>query len=203
MKIIVKLFVTFFVLTIITGIIGYVGISSINQISDSFDIIAEETAPELIILGDISSLSHELQLEAISIVLLESMFTDENILQEEYDEYEKISVELDEAIENLEEHGHEEEEGFFETMKELEEDMHAAASNLIKNSKGADQQTILALKEELEHAEHEMHDFLEDRINQEIKEFEMQDATSDKLSIDTINFVLIASGSAMITALVL
>ena len=87
MKIIVKLFVTFFVLTIITGIIGFVGISSINQISDSFDIIAEETAPELIILGDISSLSHELQLEAISIVLLESMFTDENILQEEYDEY--------------------------------------------------------------------------------------------------------------------
>ena len=196
MQIKIKLISSFLVIAVIGGLIGYVGFIGINDVSNTFDVIAKDTVPELILLGEINTLSHEIQLEVVSYVLLVQLSVVDERLQEELDEYEEVSMKLSKVIAELEEHEEAEEEEeveekqFIVSMKESERRLHVAAITLIEKAHIVDQQTIITMKGDLELAELEIHELIETRIELEKEEFKIQDAITDKLSFTTSNFVI-------------
>jgi len=199
-QIIIKLIFSFLAVAIVGGVIGYIGYIGVNDVFTIFDEIADDTAPELILLGEIESLSHELQLEAISYVLLiQSSATDDSI-QEELEEFEKTNIELDEVIFELREHEEAEEEEEVEEMEFLEQvtvlktRLYVISLALMEEAnKNASSQIITVMKEDLEQVEEELHEVIKIRIDLEKEELERQDTIGDELASNTSNFIIIVS----------
>ncbi len=195
---------------LVGGVIGYVGYIGVNDVFTIFDKIADDTAPELILLGEIESLSHELQLEAISYVLLiQSSATDDSI-QEELEEFEKTNIELDEIIIKLTEHEEAEEEEELEEMEFLEQvtvlktRLHVTSLAIMEEAdKGASSQIIVTMKEDLEQVEEELLEVIKIRIDLEKEELESRDSIADQLSIDVSNFIIVVSASGVLFAVIL
>ncbi len=206
----IKLIASFLVIALICGYIGYVGFSGVHDVFTIFDGIADDTAPELILLGEIKSLSHELQLEAISYVLLiQSSATDDSI-QEELEEFEKTNIELDEIIIKLTEHEEAEEEEELEEMEFLEQvtvlktRLHVTSLAIMEEAdKGASSQIIVTMKEDLEQVEEELLEVIKIRIDLEKEELESRDSIADQLSIDVSNFIIVVSASGVLFAVIL
>jgi len=200
MKIQVKLIASFLVIALIGGLIGYVGFIGVHNVFTIFDKIADDTAPELILLGEIESRSQELQLEAISYVLLiQSSATNENI-QEELEEFEKTNLELDKAILELKEHEEAEEEEeieekeFVEQVILLKARLYDLSLALIEEAdKGVNPQIIVTMKENLEQVEEELDKVIKTRIELEKKELERQDTMANELTYNTSNFIIVVS----------
>ena len=162
-------------LVIIVGSVGYFGVS---EIFEEFDFVADETAPELAVLGQIESLSYRMLLEAVSFAILHS--GDKNYdAQEELEEFEVTNKKLDLAIIKLQkletredEEEEEEEEGMFITkVVILKGKLHDTSLNLINTiENNGDSQAIFVLKSELEELEEEFSSAIEARIQQEEEE---------------------------------
>ncbi len=210
MQIRIKLIFSFLAVALVGGVIGYVGYIGVNDVFTIFDEIADDTAPELIFLGEIKSLSHELQLEAISYVLLiQSSATDDSI-QEELEEFEKTNIELDEIIIKLTEHEEAEEEEELEEMEFLEQvtvlktRLHVTSLAIMEEAdKGASSQIIVTMKEDLEQVEEELLEVIKIRIDLEKEELESRDSIADQLSIDVSNFIIVVSASGVLFAVIL
>ena len=200
MRIIVKILSAFFTVAVIGGLIGYVGFSGVHDVSSSFDVITHETTPELIVLGEIATLSHELLLEAASYALLAQTSVKGEDLEHELEEFEETKMEFDKAILKLEKFAHEEE--FVEHITELKARLYVVSLAFIEKAAGADQQTISTLQEDLEQIDHEIHEAIEIRIEEEKEELEIRHTTAEKLATDTANFITIASVSGMILAII-
>jgi len=199
-----KLIFTFLAVASVGGVIGYVGYIGINDVFTIYDEIVDETAPELIFLGEIESLSHELQLEAISYVLLiQSSATDDSI-QEELEEFKKTNIELDEVIFELREHEEVEEVEemeFLEQVTVLKTRLYVTSLALIEEvDKGVSSQIIITMKEDLEQIEEELHEVIKIRIDLEKEELERQDTIADELASDTSDFIVIVSVIGIIFA---
>jgi len=210
-----KLILGFVIIASLLVIVGYVGYNGVNEIFEVFDIVADETAPELIILGQIESLSHSLQAEAVGSVLL---ITNVNALSSigEVEEFYAVNLQLDQAIlgltelEELEEGKHyfrdeEASEDLFEVqIMELKDELYGACLDLINAAyDDADFLTILSLKTELELIEEKFHVAIQDRIEQEKEELERRDNIADKLAFDTANFVITVSILGIILSIIL
>jgi len=203
----IKLIFSFLAVALVGGVIGYVGYIGVNDVFTIFDEIVDDTAPELILLGEIESLSRELQLEAISYVLLiQSSATDDSI-QEELEEFEKTNIELDEVILELREHEEAEEEEEVEEMEFLEQvtvlktRLYVTSLALMEEAdKGISSQIIVTMKEDLEQIEEELHEVIKIRIDLEKEELERRDTIADELSSSTSDFVVIVSVIGIIFA---
>jgi len=208
MKLGAKFQISFLMISLIGGLIGYVGFSGVNDVFTIFDGIVDDTAPELILLGQIESLSRELQLEAVSYVLLTQASASDTSIHEELEEFEETNIELDKIILELREHEEAEEEEEPEEMEFLEQvivskaKLYDASLAIISGAdKGVSSQIITIMKETLEQAEEELHEVIEIRIELEKAELERQDAIADELSFNTSNLIIIVSVIGVIFAL--
>lgn len=208
MKIGLKLIVGFLVIAIIGGIIGYLGFSGSQSIFETYDVIAHETAPELVALGKIAASAEELQVGAVGFALIQSEL-EEGAAAAELSELDEASEELDEAIEELEEVQEIGEEGeaeaeFIENIKEEKTKLHNAALALVTaKQEGKSGQEILDLKEELEEAEEEFRELIDARIAQETEEVKERDKFAEDLATSTTNLILITSVVGVLLALAL
>jgi len=212
MKIRFKLFLGFGIITFLLIIVGYAGHYGVNQIFESFDVIADETAPELSILGEIDALSNKLQVEALGHFTIQ---TDHNTPEalEEHEEFEKTNLRLDQKLDELrilqrvQDLPREEEDREGVLLDELlvaKAELYSISLKFIEISdSGYDPQTIFSLKEELEQAEEKMENIISQRINDEKNELERRDNIADQLSIDISNFVVSISIFGVILATVL
>ena len=100
MKVRAKILLGFLTIALIGGLIGFVGHNGSNNVFDSYDNIVQKTVPEIVILGEIESLSQKLQVEAVSHVLIETQTTGVSD-DSELHEFEETNSELDAAISEL------------------------------------------------------------------------------------------------------
>jgi len=210
MKISIKLISGFLTVALLVGVIGYFGFTGTQGVFESFDVIADETAPELSILGKIEAEVHRLQLEAVHFALISAEAQEEEAaaaLLEELEEFDETNKELDEAIKALEEiEGAEEEHEAAEEelqgkIKETKEELYNAALALINAKKeGKSGQEILDLIEELEEIEEEFDELIDSRISAETTELEERDEIADKLAASTTNLILIVGSIALLLA---
>ena len=124
MKISSKLFISFLIIVILGVISGYVGYRSSNATAQKFNIIANEMAPSVLLLEEISSLFNRMQVEALSVALL---MAEANQLEGiEHDDQAGDGVEKN----NHEDEGSEEEEDPLEEAKEEAEEFELSNQNL-------------------------------------------------------------------------
>ena len=151
-------------------IVAFVGFFGVSEIFEEFDLVADETAPELAVLGQIESLSYRMLLEAVSFAILHSEDENHNA-QEELEEFEETNKKLDLAIiklQKLETDDDEEEEMFITKVVILKGKLHDTSLNLINTiENNGDSQAIFVLKSELEELEEEFSSEIEARIQQE------------------------------------
>ncbi|PBO86017.1 MAG: hypothetical protein COA77_00315 [Thaumarchaeota archaeon] len=209
MKINVKLITSFLGIVLIGGLTGYVAFTGINDVFIIFDIIADETTPELLLLGEIESLSHVLQLNAINYVLLVQSSATSQRSQEEIEEFNKTNLKLVGTIielKKLEEEEGEKAEGLEEKdIKELEEEflqqiiglkakLQFASLTLIGEINGeTDSPKILAMIDEIEIAQEELNEVIETRIEQEKQELERRNTLADEITSNASDFIVIVS----------
>jgi len=179
-------------LVIIVGSVGFFGVS---EIFEEFDLVVDETAPELAVLGQIESLSYRMLLEAVSFAILHSGDENHNA-QEELEEFEETNKKLDLAIIKLQkletddEEEEEEEEMFITKVVILKGKLHDTSLNLINTiENNGDSQAIFVLKSELEELEEEFSSEIEARIQQEEEELLRRDNVADQLASDVETFV--------------
>lgn len=203
MNIRTKLVASFLIISLIGGVIGYVGYSGSNQIFNDFDIMIDDTTPEIMLLGEIDSLSLKLQSEAVSHVLIQSQ-SEGSAHDEELEEFEKTNSELDAAILHLqilaESHDDMEESAFVSQIVNLKTDLYSASLNLIEAS---DFQSILLLKEELEDAEDKIDDALQTRMTQVKQDLERLDLVTAKTASEITTMVLVTGILGVVFAIVL
>ena len=202
MKIRSKLISSFGVMAFLVIIVGYVGYYGVNEIFEEFDLVADETAPELAVLGQIESLSYRMLLETVSFVILHSEDEDAH---EEFEEFEETNKKLDQAIIQLQKLEKEEEEEteelFIIKVVELKGKLYDSSLNLINTvENNGGRQAILELKSELEELEEEFSSEIEARIEQEKDELVRRDNIADQLASDINNFVTIIAISGIILA---
>jgi len=208
MQIKTKLIISFLAVALIGGLIGFIGFIGVNDVFIIFDEIADDTAPELLLLGKIDSLSHELQLEAISYVfLIQTSATDED-LHEEHDEFEKTNKELDEIITNLikreeaEVDDELEEKEFLGHIVVIKKRLYDASLSFIEESeKDNNPQILVAMKNDLEQIEEDLHSIITHRLDLEKNELEKQDTIADELAVTTSNVIIITSIGGFVLAL--
>ncbi len=83
--------------------IVYIGCVGINTITKSYDSIADETSPELIILGKMDILAQKIQVKTLDHVLVHSEQTDYNHTDEELEEYQEAVFKIEQEAKNLNE----------------------------------------------------------------------------------------------------
>jgi len=174
-------------LVIIVASVGFFGVS---EIFEEFDFVADETAPELAVLGQIESLSYRMLLEAVSFAILHSE-DDSHNAQEELEEFEETNKKLDLAIiklqklETEDDDDDDEEEMFITKVVILKGKLHDTSLSLINTiENNGDRQTIFVLKSELEELEEEFSSEIEARIQQEEEELLRRDNVADQLASD-------------------
>lgn len=207
MKISIKLIGTFLVVAGIGGLIGYIGFNGMTQILESFDVIADETIPELIILGKIETTSQKLQAEALSVVIIYSTTKHDVDSVKELNEFEQTNQKLDQEITNLKNLDLDEfadDEEFIKNIKALKINLYNSAQNLINATyENMDSQTIIALKEQLEESEDEFEQLIQTRIKQETQELEDRDAVAGSIAQESLNLILVISITGITLAIVL
>jgi hypothetical protein len=143
MKIKARLTLGFLGVVALCIVVGYVGYTGSAKILEDFDVIADETAPELVMLWRVTAFSNELLTEAVSLALLPVIQGDEDELREELRQFEESNRELDKALagvvklqgqeaKELDEEG---EEALSEKIKEGKSKLYQASLELIRVAK--------------------------------------------------------------------
>lgn len=203
MKIGLKLILGFLTISIIGGLVGYMGFSGSQGIIKTYNVIADETAPEIAILGKIGLLSQQLQSATVSFVLInaELSVSGESAIAvvEELKEFEETNEKLDEAILEFGQLGKVE---VFEEIKEAKTGLYNTALDLIKAKKeGKMGQPIFSLKEKLEESGKDFEDIINGYIAEGEKKLVTQGTIADELATNTTNLILIVSVGGIILAI--
>jgi len=204
-KIGTKLTIGFLSIAIIGGVIGYMGFSGSQNIIDTYNIIADETAPEIAALGKIGLLSQQLQSAAVSFVLInaELNVSGESAIAvvEELKEFEETNEKLDVAILQLSILADD------KTLQEITDsktELYNTALALIDGKKeGKTGQPIFELKEEMENAAMGFEKIINDHIAKAEEELLSQGKIADELATNTTNLILLVSTTGIISAVIL
>lgn len=212
MKITTKLALGFLGVVALCVVVGYVGYTGSARIIEDFDIIVDETAPELVLLGKVKALSNSLQTEAVSLALLPFIQGSADELREELQEFEEINQRLDKALlggedsEEVEaqELDEEEEDAIFEKIKTGKSNLYRAALELIRVAKeGLGTEAVLAAKEKLEVAEEALSTILKARLTSETQELRKRNDQADETATQTKTGILTISVAAILLAFLL
>ena len=215
MKINIKLILGFLVVALLVGVVGYIGYSGVLNVFEHFDVIVDETAPELAILGEIGIQASRLQTEAVSFTLIRAEKAEEEEKEEEKEEeaeFEAANKKLDKAIQQLEKAEEEEEEEeerarervFIEEIKESKIKLYNAALALINGKRqGKSGPEILDLKEELEEIEEELEEIIDARITSERDELVRRGTLAEEIASTATKLILIVIIVAIILAIIL
>lgn len=203
MQIRIKLIISFLAVAFVGGVIGYAGLTGVNDIFEIFDEIADETALELSLLGEIDALAHKLQLEALR----------HHIINEELDEFKEINLTLDKKLDELrllqeaDDLPRKEESRENELLNELIITKSELYDTLLKfieiSSKDFDSQTTLSLKKELEQAEEKFNNIISQKISQEKEELTRRNDMGDHRLIDVSNIIVSVSIFGVLFAVIL
>ena len=203
MKIGLKLILGFLTISIIGGLVGYMGFNGSQDIIKTYNVIADETAPEIVVLGKIGLLSQQLQSATVSFVLInaELSVSGESAIAvvEELKEFEETNEKLDETILEFRQLGKME---VFEEIKESKTGLYNAALDLINAKKeGKMGQPIFSLKEKLEESGKDFEDIINGYITEGEKKLVTQGTIADELAANTTNLILIVSIGGIILAI--
>ncbi|MBI2336699.1 MAG: HAMP domain-containing protein [Deltaproteobacteria bacterium] len=212
MKIKSRLTLGFLGMVMLCIVVGYVGYTGNGKIIEDFDIIVDETAPELVVLGRVKALSNSLQTEAVSLALLPLIKGDENELREELRQFEEVNQELDKTLagtveppgQKAEELTEGEEASLFEKIKEGKSKLYQASLNLVrvaKEERGIE--AILEAKEELETAEEALNTVIKLRFDSEVQELKRRDDHADETGARTRTVILTVSAISIFLAFLL
>ena len=182
---------------ICAALIGYVAIQGISTVFEIFDVIQEDTVPELISLGNIKALSRNLVATAFEHVLLVSSLSD-NADVGKYDKFEKINSDLDQQISLLVESENtdtdflqQDESKFAEEVSTLKDDLYSSSLELINlANKRADSQSVINQINVVSDIEKVFEQKIDDRLFREIQEFERIEGIENQLSSYTVVMIL-------------
>jgi signal transduction histidine kinase len=212
MKIKTKLTLGFLGVAILCVVVGYVGYTGSTKIIEDFDIIVDETAPELVSLGKVKALTHSLQTEAVSLALLPLIKGSADELQEELEEFEEVNRRLDEALlgkedseeGDVQELDEDDEDEVFEKIKTGKSKLYRVALELVRVAKeGLGTEAILAAKEKLEVEEEALSTILKTRLASETQELRKRDDLADDTATRTKTGILMISVAAVLLAFLL
>jgi len=210
LKISRKLTYSFLIIATIGIIVVYVGISGTLTTYEALDIVVKETTQELILLGEIDSLSQKLLGETLSVALLASENPSDQHLLDELEELSETSEELERNIvslkhveDSLSDFGFYDDEQFVNELLSAKIDLVDRSHNLINAVEvNENSDVILSLKEELEDNEDTFEGLIESRLELEILELEQRNALADVTVANTQTEILVISVIGVVFAIV-
>ena len=207
MKIRTKLALGFMGMALLNVVVGCMLCLGIRNVSQGFREIANETAPELALIGRIYALAAHLRAEAFGIALIHSTSESPKIGTEKdaWEQFHHTNKELDTAvsklatIEGTEFAGTEsKEEQQLAVIKRIKTRLYSQAMALANSAgDGNNLSDVLQLKRDLEETEGLIDDAIIDRLTGELKELESRSALANKMVGASMMLVIISTALAV------
>lgn len=191
------------------GLVGAMGIYGTEQIIRAFNVIVNGTAPALHALLEIKSTANEMEAETMSFELLGSGSTvseGTSASDKKFNLLAKVEqMELWEARYRRFGSGNPKANAnHFREIQERKDQVMVAALDLIrlKELKIADERSLLQ-KQKLEEAQRELKGAIDRAVQEELRQFELQQEKAERTVATTVRVNLIATGAALSSALLL
>lgn len=185
-----KLILAFLCITIIVFGVGLIGYNNAQLIHDTVDEVTLETAPEIIILGEIDALTQEILSETVSFALLHD--NDLDAADYELEELKDANEELDRLLDEFKEN-HDVDSTYFTNLENAKNKLQKTSSKLIQVAVNNDDlKTIVSLKNEFEVAETEIENAIDEYMKIEEQRLDFHYDRSQSIVNSSMNHIIIS-----------